>query len=292
MKKFIINLFCLALLSSIILKTENINALVPFYYLPTIKNLEKESISIGKNAYQLLYFGQIKEGLALAKLAVKLNRYDEKLWLILSEAQMVNELYDDALISLKKAEKINNQISEIYFAKSSIYLKNSQLKEAKVALEKGLEIQPNNHNAIFQLGNVYLIEKNFLMAIKQFDKAVNIQPNFWQAINNIGLAYFEQDKITLSIKFFEKAISIEENAEPMLGLASCLQIKNINSALQLAKQALIKDPNYVDYNYRKEQLWGEKLQISTEKLFSNNELRINIKQAKLKINKPAHSKDW
>ena len=33
-------------------------AIVPYYYFPTLKNLQKQSLYIGKNAYQLLYFGQ------------------------------------------------------------------------------------------------------------------------------------------------------------------------------------------------------------------------------------------
>ena len=69
------------------------------------------------------------------------------------------------------------------------------------------------------------MEKNFAGAIKLFDKAVKIKPNFWQAINNKGLAYFEEENLNLSIKFFETAISIEDNAEPLLGLASCLRKK-------------------------------------------------------------------
>ena len=51
----------------------------------------------------------------------------------------------------------------------------------------------------------------------------------------------------------------------------------------LAKKALNKDPNYVDFNYRKEQLWGEKLQISTEKLFENPQIKKEILVAKTKI---------
>ncbi len=128
------------------------------------------------------------------------------------------------------------------------------------------------------------MEKNYSNAISQFDKSIKIKNDFWQAINNQGLAYFEQDKINLSIKHFEKAISIQENAEPLLGLAACLRIKNDKLALQLAKKALAKDPNYVDYDYRKEQLWGEKLQTSTEILLRNSQLETDIQLAKSKIN--------
>ena len=284
MKKFFKKILCVSLISFCLFKEEKVQALVPYYYFPTVKNLEKESLSISKNAYQLLYFGQYKQSLNLAKLAVKINKNDEKLWLILAEAQLANKLYKKALNSLNKAEKINSEISEIYFAKSNIYFKISQPNNAKIALESGLKIEPNNHKAIFQLGNILLMEKNFSGAIKLFDKSVSIKPEFWPAINNIGLAYFEKNNINQSIKFFEKAISIEKNAEPLLGLASCLRMKDINLALQLAKTALTKNPNYVDYDYRKEQLWGEKLQKSTEMLLQNDQLQTDVILAKSKIN--------
>ena len=284
MKKFFKKIICFSLLSFCFFKAEQVRAVVPYYLFPSIKNLEKESLSIGKNAYQLLYFGQYKQSLNLAKLAVQINNTDEKLWLILSEAQIANKQYKNALISLNEAQIINSKNSEIYFAKSDIYLKILQRQKAKTNLEKGLKITPNNHRAIFQLGNIFLMEKDYYEAIKLFDKSVMIKPDFWQAINNKGLAYFEKNNINKSIELFEKAISIDENAEPLLGLASCLRVKNINLALQLAKRALAKDPNYVNYDYRKEQLWGENLQTSTEILLQNDQLKIDVILAKSKIN--------
>ena len=122
------------------------------------------------------------------------------------------------------------------------------------------------------------------MCIRDSDKAIKIKKDFWQAINNKGLAYFELDKTSLSIISFKKAIAIEENAEPLLALASCLRTKDINEAIFLAKKALKKEPNYVEYVYRKEQLWGEKLQYSTEQLFESNQLKNEILFAKTKIN--------
>ena len=63
-----------------------------------------------------------------------------------------------------------------------------------------------------------------------------------------------------------------------------LRTKDINESILLAKKALKKDPKYVDSNYRKEQLWGEKLQSSTEKLLKNNQLKKEVLFAKTKIN--------
>ncbi len=276
-------LIFVSLISFYFFKIEKVQAIIPYYYFPKIKNLQKQGSYIGKNAYQLLYFGQYEDSLNLAKLAVKINAKDEKLWLILAEAQMANKNYKNALNSLNKAEQINSNISEIYFAKSDIYLKISQQNKAKSALEKGIKIEPNNHKAIFQLGNIFLMEKNYLRAIKSFDKSIKIKPDFWQAINNKGLAYFENNNINLSIKLFESAISIQENAEPLLGLASCVRTNDLKLAIQLAKKALAKDPKYVNYNYRKEQLWGEKLQTSTEILLQNEQLRKDVILAKSKI---------
>jgi len=283
MNSFLKKTIWISLICFYFFQIEIVRAIVPYYYFPTIKNLQKQSLYIGKNAYQLLYFGQYEDSLNLAKLAVKINAKDEKLWLILAEAQIANEQYKNALSSLNKAEQINSNISEIYFAKSNVYLKISQQAKARSALEKGIKIEPNNHKAIFQLGNILLMEKNYSEAIKIFDKSTKIKPDFWQAINNQGLAYFEKDNQKLSIQFFEKAISIEENAEPLLGLASCLRIKDIKLALQLTKKALAKDPNYVNYDYRKEQLWGEKLQVSTEILLQYEQLKKDVILAKSKI---------
>jgi len=284
MNKFLKKTIWISLICFYFFQIELVRGIVPYYYFPTIKNLQKQSINIGKNAYQLLYFGQYEDSLNLAKLAVKINAKDEKLWLILAEAQIANKEYKNALSSLNKAELINSNIGEIYFAKSNVYLKISQQTKAKNALEKGIKIEPNNYNAIFQLGNILLMEKNYLGAIKLFENSIRIKPDFWQAINNQGLAYFEKNNITQSIELFEKAISIQDNAEPLLGLASCLRIKDIELALKLAKEALAKNPNYVNYDYRKEQLWGEKLQNSTEILLQNEQLQEDVILAKSKIN--------
>ena len=93
MKQFFKKIIWILLISCYFFQIEKVQAIVPYYYFPTIKNLQKQSIYIGKNAYQLLYFGQYKESLNLAKLAVKINAKDEKLWLILAEAQIANKEY-------------------------------------------------------------------------------------------------------------------------------------------------------------------------------------------------------
>ena len=79
MKRFLQKIIWISLISFYFLQIAKVKAIVPYYYFPTIKNLEKQSLYIGKNAYQLLYFGQYEDSLNLAKLAVKINAKDEKL---------------------------------------------------------------------------------------------------------------------------------------------------------------------------------------------------------------------
>jgi len=256
------------------------SGIIPFYNAPFDNELEKESLSIGRSAYQLLYFGQLKEALNLAKLAISINNKNEKLWAILAEAQIANNLKTEALESLKIGKKINPNMSELYFAESTIHVSEKNYIKAKKAILKGIEIEPKNTTAIFQLGNIYLMEANYIKAIKTFNEAIKYKKDFWQAINNIGLAYFELDEKELSKKYFEDAIKFEINAEPMLGLATSIQKNNRKRAIALTKKALLQDPKYVSDIYRKEQLWGKKIQKATNELLNFEELEDDINFAK------------
>ena len=281
-KKFLIfKILFLHLIGFSFFQVKKLDAFIPHYYLPSKKFLNQNGTEIGKNAYQLLYFRQYKEALALAKLAISLNSEDVNLWALLAEAQINNKFFDDALISIKKGKLINPLVGELYFAEGSIYMNQKRIQKAKKSIKEGLEIQPKNTNALFQYGNIFLMEKNYEKALSKYNKIIQIKANFWQAINNKGLIYFEQDKMVLAINNFTKAIEIEKNAESMLALG--ISLKNINreKSILLVKEALQKNPNYVSFKFREEQLWGEKLQKATEELFKIKELQKDISIANL-----------
>jgi len=264
-----------------IFQVKKSKAFIPYYYLPSENFLKLKGSEIGRNAYQLLYFGQLKEGLALAKLAISLNPKDVNLWALLAEAQINNKLFDDALLSIEQGKAINPLVSELYFAEGAIYLSQNKKQKAKKSLEQGLEIQPNNTNALFQYGNIFLMEKNYKKALTKYNKIIAIKRDFWQAINNKGLIYFEQDDILSAIDNFTKAIEIKSNAESILALAVSLKDRNQKRSIVLVKEALQKNPNYVSFKFREEQLWGEKLQKATEELFKIEELKKDISIANL-----------
>ena len=280
-KKIFKNLIFIQIFISNLIFIGSSKAIIPFYNLPNEDSLNKNSFGIAKNAYQLLYFGQIKESLKLAELALSLNNNDPKLWSLLAETQIANKLYENALSSIKEGKKLAPDMSELYFSESSIFIKQNKIKDAQNSLKKGLLLKPDNINGIFQLGNLYLMEKKFKKSLNSFNKAIKIKPTFWQAYNNKGLIFFELKNIQLAVENFNLAIEIEDNAEPLLALAVCIQNENFQKSILLAKKALSKDPNYVDYQYRKEQLWGREIQKETNKLFSSKELKQDIAIAKL-----------
>ncbi len=125
------------------------------------------------------------------------------------------------------------------------------------------------------------MEKNYKKALSKYNKIIEIKADFWQAINNKGLIYFEQDAILLAINNFTKAIEIKRNAESMLALGVSLKDTNKKKSILLVKEALQKNPKYSSFEFRKEQLWGEKLQKATEEVFKLEELKKDISMANL-----------
>ena len=66
MKKFFKKTIWISFVFFYFFQIAKAQAIVPYYYFPKIKNLEKQSLYIGKNAYQLLYYGQYKDSINLA----------------------------------------------------------------------------------------------------------------------------------------------------------------------------------------------------------------------------------
>ena len=256
------------------------NAIVPHYHMPSRQYLEKNSFLFANQAYKLLSLGRLGEGLQFAKLALSLNQKNEKLWAILAEAQIRNNLYKDALKSIQKGKSLNSKNADFYFVESSVYLQTKKLKKARKALENGLIIEPKNSLALFQLGNIFLMENYYKEALDTFKRATKIKSDFWQVINNIGLVYYEINEKLLAETNFKKAISVERNGETLLALAVTLQNKDQKKSILLAKEALKLNPSFVSFEYRKEQLWGDKLQKATQKLFKSQDLKMDIDLAR------------
>ena len=249
---------------------------------PNQQELKSTSIQIGKTAIQLIQLDQNEEAIRLLKLAIKLNPKEIELWTGLAEAQYRTNKNKEALESLTEATKLRSNEPSIYFRQASIFMNLNDPIKAKVSIKKGLSINKNDERGYFQLGNAEIMLNNYNSALVAFKKSSKINSKFWQSINNEGLVLYELNNYKKAIIKFRSAIKISNDPEPILALAIALYSSNnkSNEPFNLAKTALKSNPKYVWKKYQAKQLWGKKLQKSAQLLFSNQEMKKIVKEAK------------
>ena len=276
-------LLCLSLFEYYII-TKFSSAFFPKINEPNQQEFESTSIQIGRTAIQLIQFGQNSEAIKLLKLAVKLNPKEIDLWTSLAEAQVRSDKNYEALSSLDQALNYRPDEEGIYFRKASIYMNLNEPKNAKFSIKKGLSINKKNERGYFQLGNAEIMLNNYQSALIAFKRSSEINSNFWQSINNEGLILYELNNFKEAISKFRTALKISNDAEPMLALAIVLYSSDNKSieSLNLAKNALKSNPEYVSRDYQAKQLWGKKLQKSAKLLFKTNAMKKVVKEAKEK----------
>ncbi len=259
---------------------------VPYTYEPNKKVLINTSIGIGLTASKYIQYGQTKEAINLAKLAISLNPDEPELWIILSRAQLYSKLLKDALISIENAQKIDSSIALIWLTKASIEMQIGDIESAIQSIKTNINLDKNNSNSYFLLGNAKLMQKNYSSSLEAFKKATEINPKFWQAINNQALVYYELGFKEKAINIWRKVLLIESDPEPKLALAIALYTldQNDKEAIDLAKEALGQNPNYFFQQFQEEQLWGEKLQNAGAELFKNPKLKSVLNTASANSN--------
>ena len=275
--KFIL---CLILFESFLINQSS--AFFPQINEPNKQELESTSIQIGNTAIQLIQLGQNKEAIKLLRLAVKLNPNEIDLWTSMAEAQIRTNRNYEALSSLNQAIKLRPDEHNIYLRKASIYINLNDPEKAKIYIKKGLSINKNSEKGYFQLGNAEIMLKNYNSALNAFKKSSEINSNFWQSINNEGLILYELNNQKEAASKFKLALKLSNDAEPMLALAIALFIRDGKSdqSITLAKNALKSNPNYISREYQSKQLWGNKLQNSSQLLFKSIEMKKVVREAK------------
>ena len=258
-----------------------VRALTPYVYTPSAQELEGAGVGIGRTAAQLLRLGQPEEAASLAALAVRLQPNDERLWSVLAEAQLRSDQLKAAASSLAKAKALKPGKAGLWFAEASIALRDERPDDAISLLDEGLRLDPKNAGAYFDLGNARVMQSDLRQALKAFEQATTIKPSFWEALNNQALVLFEMGNTPEAIKRWRSVLSIKNNPEPMLALAAALNQQSPGDAesLELARQALAEDPNYVLPGHQENQLWGSKLRQATDVLLTTPSLRGAVERA-------------
>jgi tetratricopeptide (TPR) repeat protein len=271
-------------------------ALVPYVYLPADKELEGAGLGIAQAAARLLRLGQAEDAARLAQLTVRLLPNDPRGWILLAEAELRSNHPDKALQALTQAKRFDPDNAGIWLAEGSLALRTNHPDQAIPLLRRGLELDPRNAGAYFDLGNAQILLRQPEQALKSFERAARLRADFWEAINNQGLVLFEMGRPGDALQRWRTVLTIKSDvAESSLALAAGLHSQGgagqRQEAIRLAQQALGNDPNYVLDAFRREQLWGERLQAATRSLLSLPELKAVVDRANANATPPGQSGD-
>lgn len=257
-------------------------ALVPYVAVPSAANLEGVGLGIAQAAARLLRLGQAEDAARLAALVVQLIPNDPRGWVLLAEAQLRSGQEKQAGVALERARALDPRNAGILFAQGSLALKAEAPARAADLIRQGLKLDGRNAGAYFDLGNAHILMGQNGEALAAFEKAAGLRRDFWEAINNQALVLFEQRHDDEAIRRWRRVLQINPTApEPMLALAAALHRQHPGDAesLDLARQALAGEPNYVLERYQKEQLWGERLRAATRALLAEAALKPDVERA-------------
>ena len=261
--------FSLLIGISIIFSQIKTFAFIPYYFLPDQKFLKKNTDEINKGAISFLERNEIEDAIKRAYLSHSLDKTNYLSSLILSEAFIIKNDLKSAKKFINNAIKYNNKIPDIYLSAAKIYFLERNLKKSKDYVNKCLKLKKDEINCLFLLGNIHLKKKSFVQSIIIFEEILKINNKYWPAHNNIGLANFELGKIELSKNNFISALKYSNNPESILALSMVLFQENSdnNQSFNIAKKAIKMNRKFINSEYRRSELWGDKIQKITSQFF-------------------------
>ncbi len=264
-------------------------SLIPHTLNLNFSNLEKQGLSLARDAAQLAQFQQYDLALTRARLAVELAPQAYQTQAVLGSIYLRKEKYKEAIIALTEANKLKVDNPGVLFALGASYLRQGSYQTAVKTLKQGLALSPKENTAIFDLGNAYFQLKSYEAAIAEYQRILNVDQTFWAATNNIGLIEYERGNVDVSLKQWQKALDVAKSledrgsSEPKLALAIVTYIRGDQSrGLQLGKDALNADPRYGKIEFLKENLWGDKL-LSNARIVLNNPVLKEIVESSIQL---------
>lgn len=233
-------------------------------------DMERDGLTVAQEALQLAQFQQFNEALVRAKLAAQLAPQAYEVWALLGGLYLTVAQPAQAIPALNTSIALNQQNAGVYFSLGSAYFRTGAYQDSVRALEQGLALRNDVAEEWFNLGNAYLKLNQNAKAIAQYRQALKYDKKFWPALNNIGLLQYEQGDIPQALRSFQAAVALDNKAgEPKLALAAGLfRQGQVQQAVNAALIALRLDSRYIEPDFQRENLWGERLMADTKALFA------------------------
>jgi len=255
-------------------------ALVPHLLQPNLEQLERQGLSLAREAAQLAQFDQIQFALPRAQIASQLAPNNSQVWALLGQLYLQQNELDKGIAALQRSNSLDRKNAAVLFALGSAYFQKEDYNKAVEVIQAGLLIKPDIPEALFDLGNAYYMLNQFPAAIAQYEKAIQQNDKFWPAINNIGLVKYEQGDVAEALALWQRSITLEPKAaEPQLAVAVALYAQGERDrGIELGITALQVDSRYASLDYLRQNLWGDRLLSDTRKFMADPKVQATLKQ--------------
>ncbi len=204
-----------------------------------------------QNLIGMMQAGQHREVANKAKKLLK--KFPEALILynLMSAAQLSQENFSGAVITLEKALALKPDFVDGEYNLAIAYMNLERLDEAISHFENVIRQKPDLAEAFNNLGATYLKLNRQIAAVENYEKALELKPDFVPAIRNLGAALRDLGRLEESEKWLTKLTLLQPRfAAGHYSLGMTLkELGKTDKAFSCFDAALKLDPEMREVNY-------------------------------------------
>ncbi len=154
---------------------------------------------------------------------------------------IMNDDFENAIITYKEAIKYNGEKSLMYFFISQCYLDLKNLEDAKKYALKSIDEMNDFVDAWLLLSEIYELDDNYEKLYECANKAYKLEKDNYKSPYFMAKALIYQEKYKEAEAYFKKSLNIfEQDSEVWLNYSELFLIdsNNIDTAINILKKAL------------------------------------------------------
>ena len=218
---------------------------------------------------------------------------DHKLYAERASAYYEMEGYDEAIADMANALRLDSNNVEYHYLLADVYLDYYKSQQAITTMERAVEIDPQNITSLLKLAEFQLILKQHEPSLKTINKVLKLSPHNADAYLFMGMNFertgddarainsyqsaiendpnlsevhmklgqlFAKSGNKIADRYFDNAIAADpNNVVTLYAKAEYLHNNDrLDEALEVLKEAVLKDNQYVDAYFRAGVIYLEK----------------------------------
>ena len=209
-----------------------------------LKDNPKDAAALQTRALIALGKGQGLEAVNDLRIVTQDQPKNEKAWLLLARAHLLNKEKEQAKEKAKKALELKPDYLDARRFLYGLYLESKDYDGAIQTIQSYLNFNDKDVFNLIALGEVYALKGDYQKARSTFQKVIDLEPK-----NPEG--YFQQARLSLTlkkpeeaVKFAETALAQQPNFLPALRLLVAVyqEQKQPDKALEAVRQDLKRSP--------------------------------------------------